>query len=196
MPTSCQACGHSVGDGMAFCPGCGTATGASGYQGNQQYQSPPVYSMHPQHAQGPYPVPVFYPYPNPYVYRSNPKHTAAGGGCTVMILDGALAIPMWLLLLVAGEPVSGVILMAASLVAIVGGSLALKGILPWLAAAGPPMLLFAAMVISTVDPFFIVVGLIGGVLGFLSLILVFYGWEDLMERARTREMALQAMRRY
>lgn len=196
MYGSCPVCGQSVGDGMAFCPNCGTPAGPGGQQTAPTYQSPPVYSAYPQPAQGPYPLPVFYPYPYPFYYRPNPKRTAAAGGCVIMILDGSLAIPMWLLMLAMSEPVAGITLMVASMVAIVGGALALKGILPLLAAVGPPLLLFAALVISTVDPFMVIVGLIGGILGFVSLILVLYGYSDLMERAREREMALQAMRRY
>jgi hypothetical protein len=113
-----------------------------------------------------------------------------------MILDGALAIPIWLILLAGGEPVPGLMLMVASLVAIVGGAMALKGILPLVAAAGPPLLILASAILTTVDPFLVVVAIIGGILAVISLGLVVYGWTDLMERARTRERALQGMHRY
>lgn len=113
-----------------------------------------------------------------------------------MILDGALAIPIWLILLAGGEPVPGLVLMVASLVAIIGGSLALKGILPLVAAAGPPMLILASVILTTVDPFLVVVAIIGSILAIISLLLVIYGWTDLLERARMRERALQGMHRY
>ena len=185
MPISCIRCGQLVQDGMAFCPNCGTPAVPSSGQGTYPVQPPPVYSVQPQFAPGPYPAPGYVPVPF-YYAPPNPKRSAAGGGCILMILDGALAIPMWLLLLAEWEPVSGVFLMAASLVAIIGGSLALKGILPLLAAAGPPLLIMAAVVMATVTFFLVIVAIIGIILAVISLVLVLYGWSDLMMRTEMR----------
>jgi len=103
-----------------------------------------------------------------------------------MILDGALALVLTPFLLMEEVPVAGVFMLLACLVAIIGGSLALKGIMPILAPAGPPLLIIGAVWIMFLSPFFIMASLIGIVLAVMSMALVVYGWSDLMARAEMR----------
>lgn len=148
--------------------------------GSYPAQLPPVYSVPPQFAHSPYyPYPAYYPPPNP-------KRTAAGGGCTLMILDGALALILTPFLLFNEEPFTGVFLLLACLVAIIGGARALKGFMPLLAAAGPPLLVIGAVLLMVLSPFFAMVSIIGIVLAAISMALVIYGWSDLMARVEMR----------
>ena len=111
-----------------------------------------------------------------------------------MMLDGALAVPIWLLLLLLEwEAVPFVFLMVSSLVAIAGGALAARGIMPLLAGAGPALLILASVVLMTVGPLLVIVAIIGMTLAVISLGLVLFGWSDLVERARARERALGAV---
>jgi hypothetical protein len=71
-------------------------------------------------------------------------------------------------------------------VTIIGGSLALKGIMPILAAAGPPLLIIGAVWLLFISPFFAMVALIGIVMAVISMALVVYGWSDLIARAEMR----------
>lgn len=103
-----------------------------------------------------------------------------------MILDGALALMLTPFLLMEEVPAAGVFLLLACLVAIIGGALALKGIMPVLAAAGPPLLIIGAVWLIFISPFFAMVAIIGIVLAVISLALVFYGWSDLMARTEMR----------
>ncbi|MCJ2541089.1 MAG: zinc ribbon domain-containing protein [Candidatus Thermoplasmatota archaeon] len=176
----CQRCGQIIQDGMSFCANCGTQVMAPLGQGSYPAQPPPVYSVPPQFAQSPY-----YPYPG-YYMPPNPKRTAAGGGCTLMILDGALALMLTPFLFFEEVPVAGVFMLLACLVAIIGGSLALKGMMPILAAAGPPLLIIGAVWLLFISPFFAMVALIGIVMAVISMALVVYGWSDLMARAEMR----------
>ena len=110
-----------------------------------------------------------------------------------MILDGALALLLTPFLLMEEVPFAGVFVLLACLVAIIGGALALKGIMPFLAAAGPPLLIMGAVWIILLSPFFVMASLIGIVLAVISMALVVYGWSDLMARAemRNRMISLQ-----
>jgi len=103
-----------------------------------------------------------------------------------MILDGALALMLTPFLFLAEVPVAGVFMLLACLVAIIGGSLALKGMMPILAAAGPPLLIIGAVWLLFVSPFFAMVALIGIFMAVISMALVVYGWSDLMARAEMR----------
>ncbi len=103
-----------------------------------------------------------------------------------MILDRTLALMLTLFLLIEEEPVAGVFMLLACLVAIIGGSLALKGMMPILAAAGPPLLIIGAVWLLFISPFFAMVALIGIVMAVISMALVLYGWSDLMARAEMR----------
>lgn len=103
-----------------------------------------------------------------------------------MILDGACALILTPFLLLEEVPVAGVFLLLACLVAIIGGSLALKGIMPILAAAGPPLLIIGAVWLIFLSPFFAMVSIIGICLAVISMALVVYGWSDLMARAEMR----------
>ena len=103
-----------------------------------------------------------------------------------MILDGALALMLTPFLLMEEVPFAGVFLLLACLVAIISGALALQGIMPFLAAAGPPLLIMGAIWIMLLSPFFVMVSLIGIVLAVISMALVVYGWSDLMARAEMR----------
>ncbi len=173
---------------MSFCPNCGTPTAATQGHAPQQVQPPPVYSVPAQFAQGPYPVPGPYPYPYPYYpyQRSDPRQVAASAGCTLMIFDGALAILFSLILFISASLI-GLFLMAAAIVAIVGGWLGMKGIMPLVAAAGPPLLIIAALMLLTIDPFMIIISLIGMVLAGISLALVVYGWSYMVQKAQMRK---------
>ena len=110
-----------------------------------------------------------------------------------MILDAALALMLTPILLMEEVPFAGVFVLLACLVAIIGGSLALNGIMPILAAAGPPLLIMGAVWIIFFSPFFAMVAIIGIVLAVISMALVVYGWSDLMARAemRNRMISLQ-----
>lgn len=112
-----------------------------------------------------------------------------------MIFDGGLAILFSLVLLFA-EPVMGLFLLGAAVVAIVGGWLAMKGIMPLVAAAGPPLLIIAALMLMTIDPFMILISLIGIVLAGLSLALVIYGWSYMVQKAQMRKRGPQAYQYY
>ena len=180
LPSVCQRCGQIVQDGMSFCANCGTQVMTPVGQGSYPTQPPPVYSVPPQFAHSPY-----YPYPG-YYPPPNPKRNAAGGGCVLMILDGACALILTPFLLLEEVPVAGVFLLLACLVAIIGGSLALKGIMPILAAAGPPLLIIGAVWLIFLSPFFAMVSIIGICLAVISMALVVYGWSDLMARAEMR----------
>jgi hypothetical protein len=102
-----------------------------------------------------------------------------------MILDGSLALLLAIFLIFSWESAI-LFLLLASLVAIIGGTLALKGILPFLAAAGPPLLIIASVWLMSVDIFLVVPAFIGLVLAICSLAMVAYGWSDLLARVEMR----------
>ena len=180
---------------MGFCPNCGAVGSVPSAYGGYTAAPPPVYAVPPQYPQGAYPAPAYPPYAGPFYYPPTPQRTAAGGGCTLMILDGALAIPIWFILLASWVPVPGLLLMLGSIIAIVGGALALKGVTPVLALAGPPLLIVGAISMFIFSVFLALVAIIGLVLAAISMGLVLYGWSDLRERARLREQALKGMYR-
>jgi len=153
-------------------------------QGTYPVQPPPVYSVPPQFAQGPYPAPGYLPMPY-YYPPPNPKRSAAGSGCIIMILDGSLAL-LLILVLFFEAFTAGMFLLFASLVAIIGGALALKGIQPLLAAVGPPLLIIASIWLIAISPFFSFFAVIGIVLAAISMGLIMYGWSDLQERVASR----------
>jgi hypothetical protein len=107
-----------------------------------------------------------------------------------MIFDGGLAI-LFSIVLFFAEPVMGLLLLGAAIVAIVGGWLGMKGIMPLLAAAGPPLLIIAALVVMNIDPFVVIISLIGIVLAGLSLALVIYGWSSMVQKAQMRKRGPQ-----
>jgi len=171
---------------MSYCTYCGTRVAPTGGGQHQVYRPPPAYL--PQYAPPPF------PFPYPQMMEARSKRSAAGSGCILMMVTGGLALLMTPFMLLGGTGTmlfSGILLLAGAGVSISGGVLALKGITPYMAVAGPCLLVMGALLFLPESFFFVIPVVMGIALAIGSLVLVLYGWSDLRQRAAIRAQGVR-----
>lgn len=187
MPNFCSACGSPLESDMSYCPDCGIGVDLEDPGMPVPTGQFPAYPPAPM----PYPQPYSaYPNPYPYQYAYRPpvtsKRAATIAAGIIVLIDGCLAFLLGFVMLIDFEVAISISLFIGFGMAIAASVSAFTCSNIWLALVGPIVLLGAALAVMTVDPFLVIIGMIGGTMAAVSLGLVIYGWSDTKMRSELR----------
>jgi hypothetical protein len=116
---------------------------------------------------------------------------ASVSGAVILTVDAALALLLSLIILFDWWDVwAGLILLGGAAMAVVGAVAIFLSFNPILALLGPPFLIMGAIAFWIMEPFAVVVSIIGGSLASVSLMLILVGWRDSVARYETRSMGV------
>ena len=185
MPNFCSACGSPLETDMSYCPNCGTGVDLEDPGMPVPAGQFPAYPPAPMPSPQPYSA---YPYPYQYAYRppTTAKRAATIAAGIIVLVDGCLAFLLGFVMLIEFEPAVAISLFIAFGLSIAASVSAFTCSNIWLAVVGPVVLLGAALAVMTVDPFLVVIGMIGGAMATVGLGLVIYGWSDTKMRSEMR----------
>jgi hypothetical protein len=102
------------------------------------------------------------------------------------MVTAGLAFPFVLLGFLVGSFVEGTLLLAGSLLAMVSGWMALRGMMPHLTVVGAALLIAGAVAIIPASGFGVIYVLMGLVMAIASLVMILVGFGDLTGRAVAR----------
>jgi hypothetical protein len=115
------------------------------------------------------------------------KRTLAHSGCSLLMVTGGLALVLVPIALLNDGLTEGMLLLAGALLAMAGGWMALRGIMPYMSVAGGALLLVGALFFIPFTGFGLIIFVLAGLLMVIvSLALIILGYKDLMRREEAR----------
>ena len=190
MDTTCPSCQGLVGEGMSFCPTCGASSvGQAGVTYVQDGAPQPQYATFTPPPMAT--APMAYPMPYPY-YPTRPPMSgfrmASIAGGIILLIDAILAGIFGIIMMFTWSVLPGILLIVGLAMGITGAVSVFIIRLPVLGIIGACILIAGGVAVIFSGMWDVwVVGIIGLIMGVISLVLILVGWMDMQQKALQRD---------